>query len=299
MFANWFHNGITFFKDIYDDVTKKVYQYSNLREINNNLSEGDFLSYLTLIHNIPFSWKTNMKYDNIISPKPTTILSQLIKNKQTNKYAYNLLQKNRIRPDKKSEKKWTEQFDKENLSWKTIYTTSLKASKDIKLQNFNYKFLMRIIRTNNFLLKCNIGHTAICNFCSMEIETLNHLFFGMYSCTAVLDKLISILTEYNALIQFNLKNAMLGITEGTNITEIQIKYFIILQGKYFILKTKYQKQLPTLIRFKSHLCQRIQIEKQIYFIKDRLAQFNNRWGSLRVLLSINYKTTLYDNTLNK
>ena len=42
MFANWFHNGITFFNDIYDDVTKKVYPYSELREINVNLPEGDF-----------------------------------------------------------------------------------------------------------------------------------------------------------------------------------------------------------------------------------------------------------------
>ena len=50
--------------------------------------------------------------------------------------------KNRIRPDKKSETKWIEQFDEENLNWKTIYTTSLKATKDIKLQNFNYTFLM-------------------------------------------------------------------------------------------------------------------------------------------------------------
>ena len=77
---------------------------------------------------------------------------------------------------------------------------------------------------------------------------------------------------------------MLGITEGTNITEIQIKNFIILLGKYYIFKTKYQKQHPTLIRFKSHLCQRIQIEKQIYFMKDRHAQFNNKWGTLRVLI---------------
>ena len=82
MFANWFNNGIKFFKDIYDDVTKKVYPYSKLREINNNLPEGDFLNYLTLIHNIPNSWKTNIKNENINTPKPTTILSQLIK-KQT------------------------------------------------------------------------------------------------------------------------------------------------------------------------------------------------------------------------
>ena len=74
---------------------------------------------------------------------------------------------------------------------------------------------------------------------------------------------------------------MLDITEGTNITEIQLKNFIIFFVKYFIFKTKYQKQHPTLIRLKSHLCQRIQIEKQIKFMKDRLAQFNNKWGTLK------------------
>ena len=284
MFANWFNNGIKFFKDIYDDVTKKVYPYSKLREIINNLPEGDFLNYLTLIHNIPNSWKTNIKNENINTPKPTTILSQLIKNKHTNKYAYTLLQKMKIRPDKKSETKWTEQFNNENINWKTIYTTSLKATKDIKLQNFNYKFLMRIIPTNKFLLKCNIGHTALCEFCSMEIETLNHLFWECIHVQHFWTNLSVFLQEYNILIQFNLRNVMLGITEGTNITEIQIKNLIILLGKYFIFKTKYQKQYPTLIRFKSHLCQRIQIEKKIYFMKDRLAQFNNKWSTLRVLI---------------
>ena len=165
------------------------------------------------------------------------------------------------------------------------HTTSLKATKDIKLQNFNYKFLMRIIPTNKFLLKCNIGHTALCEFCSMEIETLNHLFWECIHVQHFWTNLSVFLQEYNIIIiQFNLRNVMLGITEGTNITEIQIKNFIILLGKYFIFKTKYQKQYPTLIRFKSHLCQRIQIEKQIYFMKDRLAQFNNKWGTLRVLI---------------
>ena len=94
MFANWFHNGIKFFRevfeallnvwttsiDFFDDVTTKVYPYSKLREINNNLPEGDFSNYLTLIRNIPNSWKTNIKNENINTPKPTTILSQLMKN---------------------------------------------------------------------------------------------------------------------------------------------------------------------------------------------------------------------------
>ena len=97
-----------------------------------------------MIHNIPNSWKTNIKNETINFPKTTTILSQLIKTKHTNKYAYNLLQKNRIRPDKKSETKWTEQFDEENLNWKTIYRTSLKATKDIKFQKFQLQIFIKM-----------------------------------------------------------------------------------------------------------------------------------------------------------
>ena len=87
----------------------------------------------------------------------------------------------------------------------------------------------------------------------MEIETLNHLFWECIHVQQFLTNLSVFLQEYNVLIQLNLRNVMLGTMEGTNITEIQIKNFIILHGKYFIFKTKYQKQLPTLIRFKSHL----------------------------------------------
>ena len=163
-----------------------------------------------MIHNIPISWKTNIKNENINSPKPTTILSQLIKTKHTNKYAHNLLQKNRIRPDKKSETKWTEQFDEENLNWETIFTTSLKTTKDIKLQNFTYKFLMRIIPTNKFVLKCHIRHATLCEFCSMEIETLNHLFWECIHVQHFWTNLSVFLQEYNVLVQFNLKNIMQG-----------------------------------------------------------------------------------------
>ena len=86
----------------------------------NNLPEGDLLKYLTLIHSIPPSWKTNIKNERTNTPNPHTILRQLMNTKHTNKYVYNLLHKHRKHPDKKSETKWTEQIHNENLNWKTI-----------------------------------------------------------------------------------------------------------------------------------------------------------------------------------
>ena len=98
-----------------------------------------------------------------------------------------------------------------NSMKKTIYTTSLKATKEIKIQNFSYKFLMRIILTNKFLLKCNIGHTALCDFCSMENKITD--FGNVFMYSNFWTNLSVFLQEYNVLIQFNLRNVMLGITE--------------------------------------------------------------------------------------
>ena len=72
MFSNWFRNGIKAFKDIYDDAPKKCYPYSRLQDIY-NLPEGDLLKYLTLIHSIPPSWKTNIKNENTNIPNPHTM----------------------------------------------------------------------------------------------------------------------------------------------------------------------------------------------------------------------------------
>ena len=84
--------------------------------------------------------------------------------------------KKKLIPEMKFEQKWIEQFGDEGINWNKIYTNRLQAIKDIRLQNFQYKCLMRIIPTNKYLLKCKIGETALCEFCTMEMETINHLF---------------------------------------------------------------------------------------------------------------------------
>ena len=78
--------------------------------------------------------------------------------------------KKKLTPGIKSELKWIEQFGDEGLNWKKVYTNFLQTTKDIRLQNnFQYKCLMRVIPTNKYLLKCKIGETALCEYCTMEI----------------------------------------------------------------------------------------------------------------------------------
>ena len=68
-----------------------------------------------------------------------------------------------LTPEMKSEQKWIEQFGDEDLNWNKIYTNRLQATKDIRLQNCQYKCLMRIIPTYKYLLKCKIGRQLYAN----------------------------------------------------------------------------------------------------------------------------------------
>ena len=120
--------------------------------------------------------------------------------------------------------------------------------------------------------------------CSMEIETINHLFGECNHVQHFWTNLAMFLLRHNITINFSLKYVTLGITERTNCIETQVKNFIILLGKYFVFKNKYQGTQPTLEHFKLYLSQIIKVEKYIYFTNDRIAQFDRKWGNLKTLI---------------
>ena len=96
MYSQWYSSGIKYFEDIYDNEAKSLYTLRMLRE-KYAIPEGDFLNYLTLIHSIPNSWKTNIKTENVDIPKKPSILEQITKSNQTNKYTYKLLMKKKLK----------------------------------------------------------------------------------------------------------------------------------------------------------------------------------------------------------
>ena len=283
MYKNWYHNGIKYLKDIYDDASKTIYSFDRLQELY-QLPRTEFLNYLSLIQSIPRRWKTNLQHENVNTPMAPLTINQTIKAKQTNKFVYNLLLAKKPKAESKSEQKWTEQFQDSNLNWKNIYKNRLIATKEIKLQNFQYKFLMRIIPSNSFLLKCNIATSALCDFCTMEIESINHLFWECLYVQQFWTETSNFLKDYNVDISFSLKTVFFGITQQINNPNIQVKNFIILLAKYFIFRSKCQKIPLSSVHFKSYLRQRLKIEKHIYLIKDNLTQFEKKWHSFNALL---------------
>jgi len=79
--------------------------------------------------------------------------------------------------------KWKKEVHTEIVieDWSFIYCIHVPFSvtKDIKLQDFQYKLIHRILIANFFLYKCGLKETELCTFCTETKESLVHMFLGM------------------------------------------------------------------------------------------------------------------------
>ena len=132
---------------------------------------------MSLISCLRTTCKHNMEaHLNVTNKKKgESVFNKITKTKQANKFLYS----HQLYNDKPeiiiSQEKWSTIFD--NLKWDIIYSNTFIASIDVKLRNFQYKYLFRIIPTNKRLFLQNIVNSNLCDFCSMDIESIQHLFW--------------------------------------------------------------------------------------------------------------------------
>ena len=273
-YKNWMEKGIKYIKHIFDYRTKEFYTFTDMKHIY-NIPDSDFLKYNSLKLNIPTDWKVKMQQANTNLENPTNMLEKLIKSKQINKLMYISQINNLSTHTIKAEEKWNTIFPNEELQWKTIYTTAMNTSIDIKIKTFQYKFLHRIIPTNKLLMKQNLCSTSLCDFCSMYAESITHLFWECCVVQTFWTNLKNYLNNININISLNLKSVCFGSTERHIL--LKSNNFVIFCAKYFIFINKCRKTIPILINFKNYLSTRIKIEQQIAFQNDKLEQHNNKW----------------------
>ena len=216
-----------------------------------NIPETDYLKYNSLKYNIPKEYKQLLLQTDSNQEIQTSILEKLLNSKQVNKTLYLHQLRNKRYAFIKSEQKWTNVFENSDLNWSKIYTNVLSATIDIKLRNFQYKFLHRIIPTNKLLFKQNIIACSICDFCNMHIETLEHLF---WECNMVQAFWSNFCNRCNFLnMDFKIDFQTICFGEYNNSIIAKAKNFILFCAKYYIFLCKCRKTIPTFLCFKLYL----------------------------------------------
>ena len=170
----WVNRGISLIEQLYDFRNKRFFNFNEFKDLY-QIDENNFLLYTSIIHSIPNRWKNKLKTEQINPEREKSLLQNILKATQVNKYMYNHQLLNQQTLDIKSEKKWEEEFG--NINWKKVYMVPIFSSIDTKLRNFQFKFLHRIIPTNKSLFKYKLVNSNICDICNMNIDSIKHLFW--------------------------------------------------------------------------------------------------------------------------
>ena len=149
---------------------------------------------------------------------------------------------------------------------------SHRCTIDIKLRNFRYKYLMRIMPNNKYLFKCKLAPTVLCDFCAMQEETNAHLFWDCHFVQGYWSKIQKFLQDNNCEIDLSYYRISYGILDKNSV-KTPMMNFTILIAKYCIFSLKYKMQRPTFER----LHQRKEAEHYIALAKDKIEQHNQKW----------------------
>lgn len=240
--------------------------------------KGNFLEYNRLVQNIPKVWIEYIKVqkDDLSQLKTNLRLNEnmyhLLMYKKGCKNIYNnLLNSNNSAVIKNL--RWEEDLgDIPTEVWKKAYQ-SLNNISSIKIRDFQFKILHRILPTKSYLKIIRREDNDVCNFCNKERETIFHLLF---ECQVVQSFWKSfknwLLNNLDLEFELNEMDIILGLPQPTNIVS-----HLLLQAKYFIFKTKFFGKKLIIKMFVKELETNYKIEKYNAMINNKYETFKKKW----------------------
>ena len=272
-YKKWFENGIKTLEDIYDTRTNRLYSFDFIRYIY-NIHADDFLKYSSLFNSIQKIINDNLENAQLTPHKE--LLTKLLSSQSPNKLLYKF-QIDKNNTEIKQTQKWEEMLNKHDIDWKKIFKLTFESTIDTRLRNFNYKYLMRIVRTNKDLFKFSLANTTLCDFCGRRTECLHHLFWECEYTQGFWTQVSNTLKNLRLDINITFENISLGIPSLKQ-HKIPINY-ILMTAKYYIFNCKCNKNFPNFNHFKNFMKQKLCTERLIAERKGKLEIHNAPWST--------------------
>lgn len=150
-----------------------------------------------------------------------------------------------------------------------------KLTTSVKIRNFQYRFLHRIIFTSNILYKWKIVDSPRCIFCLDEYETMEHLFFDCIKVQRLLEMFqawFECLTDSEIVID---KESFFFCNHEDDLLNV---LFILLK-QYIFNRRCLDKEL-NVYTFKEHVMDIVRIERYAAFKTLKFKKFVKKWGRL-------------------
>ena len=176
-YKRWFDAGITKIQHILRNS-----EYMSLSEVEVLFEKRHaslFLEYSIVLNAIPKVWKRvsfkSLSMKHVNDKTLMNIVLQNVNNKKKSKLFYRLILSHSTIKSK-AEEKWDDRLkNHEQMNWKVIWKFNLKAIRENKIAEFNFKFLHDIIPHKYNLYKWKLSNNPLCSF-DDDLHDSVHLF---------------------------------------------------------------------------------------------------------------------------
>lgn len=254
---------------------------SHLEISNKYKIQCSFLQCLQLRSAIPCQWKRLLlgpaRAEVNLKPSIKAFDGKVVQVSETSaKKIYSAILPFKI-PTISSKAKWNALYpvdrDEEDY-WKDIYTSPYRATKEPKLQAFQYRIIHRTIPCNRYLCNIRIKPSDKCTHCNQDAtDTLQHFFF---TCVRVRSFWHSVSlwlsAEANLHIHVSEREFILGVPSTTlNAKTIN---FIVILAKFYIFRQKlFHHANLDLTHFLRELRCKLNVEKYNYAQEKKSHKF--------------------------
>ena len=166
-----------------------------------------------------------------------------------------------------------------NEMWQDIFTSAFEICEETLLQTFQYKILNRFFPCNYVLSKWYKDKLEICEYCTLDSDTLEHYFFY---CKDVHDFWMSLYKWWKRIHGFIfpacVEDIIFGIYNPQKDQAINTLNYCILYGKYYIYCTKSNGDKIFLFNFLQLLKNKLDVLYTQHCVKNKVFDFMSRWS---------------------
>ena len=182
LWKKWYQNGILKIGNLLDESGNFLSHTAISEQFD---IKCNFLDMLTIRQCIPRKWKNILAEDSRGVPLSSSIIIK-INNREKQLYDikckdfyWKLVTRKYVQPT--CIPKWSKDFpmldDVSADKWESIFKMSFTATRETKLQTFQYKLIHRVIPCNDWLYTIRIKDSNKCIYCSTDtIDNLSHFF---------------------------------------------------------------------------------------------------------------------------
>ena len=176
-----------------------------------------------------------------------------------------------------SVRRWTETFEIDDYDWPSIYKQPYIATRETKLQSFQYKIINRIVVCQKWLHDQKVVDSPYCLRCNENKK--DDIIHHFTECKEVNVFWNHLEKWWNRTAENNIKLTKKHIIFGFYYDNFEFECIncVLLIAKWHIQKQVYLEHRIDFFDFLVTLKQHLQIERYICISSDKLNKFNKKW----------------------